>query len=139
MDSYIRTIPIYSGCSVDTLVISPATSQAGEVPLFTARPGALGAAFKPQTSPAPNFAVLRLFKEYFNATEKAIYVSEDTTAKGELLCLNPYSDGYGYHLFINMTFAKGWNAATLVYGAETDTKVTKVLLRGGVTGSPVAP
>jgi len=42
-------------------------------------------------------------------------------------------------LFVNMTFAKGWNADTLVYGTEKNANITKMLLRGGVTGSPVAP
>ena len=140
MDSYIRSIAIYSDCSVDTLVVSPATSQAGEVNLFTARPSAVSsAAIKPQTSPLPNFTFLNPFQRYENAHEQAIYVSEDTTVKGELLCLNRYSDGGGSHLFVNMTFARGWNLATTVIEPGRDIRIPKMLLRGGVAVSPVAP
>lgn len=139
-DSYIHGLAVYSPCTVDTLKITPDTSQMGEVTLFTALPGVLPTAvLKPQMSPPPNFTLLPLFENYFNASGKAIYVSEDTTVKGELSCPNLYSDGGSSHLFVNMSFAKGWNAATLIYGAETNTIASKMLLRGGVTDGPVAP
>lgn len=137
MNSYIRGLAVYSPCSVDTLVVTPATAQTGEITLFTARPGALGVPLKPQTSPPTNFTILKPFSEYFNATEKAIYVSEAVTVKGELSCPNPYSDGGGSHLFVNMSFAKGWNAATLIYGKAE--RLQKMLLRAGVTSGPLSP
>ena len=99
--------------------------------LFTFRPGAADVALKPQLSPLPNFTILNPFKTYSNASEKAIYVSEDASVKGELLCPNLYSNGGSSHLFVNMTFAKGWNAATVVYGPSQ--MAQKLLLRGGVT------
>ena len=89
---------------------------------------------KPQNSPLPDYGGFGPFNYYFNASETALYLDSDATAKGELSCSDTYA-GSRYHLFINMTFTKGWNAVTLLYAKErivTGERIQDMLLQGGV-------
>lgn len=124
-----------SDCSVDTLAFDPSTAKASYLALTTKNPYfTKAAALKSQTSPAPDYGGFSPFNHYFNANEMVLYSDVDATAKGELSCSDKYA-GSRYHLYINMTFTKGWNAATLLYAKErtvSGERVQEMLLQGGV-------